>query len=390
MHAQLAKIPAIKGRFLACTIDSLARSLVCRWRTLAREIEPDLDLAPSPGFATICRAAALLIQKRCVSSWLKARYPVVVVDELQDCRGDHLCIVQVLSSCCHVIAAADGFQDLNSTGENPAVEWLRASGGKQTILTGNRRTRDQVLLKAAECLRSSQDCGDILGRCLSPALNANVAAGAVARTLFFKKPRNAVILTPAGPAKNKWVSAVLERLSSKPIMPRGVPSEIGPFLLNWEANVEEEKTELKTKLGDMSGGINLRDIEIRCSDNSGALQDLYRWATRKFHVRGQTEFSESELGAALERISQSRRSFLPTASFGRTRAMTVHQAKNREFEAVIVLWPFAVGGDLDSQRRRLYNALTRAQKWAAVIVQESPDPNESRLAKSPFSKTPNS
>ena len=70
--------------------------------------------------------------------------------------------------------------------------------------------------------------------------------------------------------------------------------------------------------------------------------------------------------------------------------MTIHQAKNREFEAVIVLWPFAVGGTLESQRRSLYNALTRAQRWAVVIVQDNPGPNESRLAKPPFSKTPKS
>ncbi len=67
--------------------------------------------------------------------------------------------------------------------------------------------------------------------------------------------------------------------------------------------------------------------------------------------------------------------------------MTINQAKNREFEGVIVLWPFAVGGDLESQRRRLYNALTRAQKWAIVIVQDVPN-KTSRLAGSPFSKPP--
>jgi hypothetical protein len=65
--------------------------------------------------------------------------------------------------------------------------------------------------------------------------------------------------------------------------------------------------------------------------------------------------------------------------------MTINQAKNREFEGVFILWPFAVGGNLDSQRRRLYNALTRAQKWAIVIVQDVPN-KTSRLAGRPFSK----
>jgi superfamily I DNA/RNA helicase len=54
--------------------------------------------------------------------------------------------------------------------------------------------------------------------------------------------------------------------------------------------------------------------------------------------------------------------------------MTIHQAKNREFDGVIVLWPFTVGGNIESQRRLLYNALTRAQKWAIVIVQDNQIP----------------
>jgi hypothetical protein len=65
--------------------------------------------------------------------------------------------------------------------------------------------------------------------------------------------------------------------------------------------------------------------------------------------------------------------------------MTINQAKNREFEGVIILWPFAVAGDLESLRRRLYNGLTRAQKWTVVMVQENTK-GSSRLSLPPFSK----
>jgi len=34
-------------------------------------------------------------------------------------------------------------------------------------------------------------------------------------------------------------------------------------------------------------------------------------------------------------------------------AMTVQQAKNREFDGVVVLWPFQVGGDAEHKRRLL-------------------------------------
>jgi superfamily I DNA/RNA helicase len=59
--------------------------------------------------------------------------------------------------------------------------------------------------------------------------------------------------------------------------------------------------------------------------------------------------------------------------------MTIHQAKNREFDSVIVLWPYEVAGVVDRQRRLLYNAITRAQRQAVVVVQ-----NPARLQQPPF------
>jgi DNA helicase IV len=50
-------------------------------------------------------------------------------------------------------------------------------------------------------------------------------------------------------------------------------------------------------------------------------------------------------------------------------AMTVQQAKNREFEGVVVIWPYQVGGDIEHKRRLLYNAVTRAKRWCHIIVQ---------------------
>ncbi|TWR52141.1 hypothetical protein FIV41_26660 [Pseudomonas marginalis] len=51
------------------------------------------------------------------------------------------------------------------------------------------------------------------------------------------------------------------------------------------------------------------------------------------------------------------------------RALTVHGAKNREFDLVIVLWPAAIRGNDEQQRRLLYNAITRAKQQCLVLVQ---------------------
>jgi hypothetical protein len=153
MHSRLTKLAALRGRFIVSTVDSLARSIVWRWRTLARDIEPQLDFSGAVDFDMVCRVAANLLRRQTVFGWFCIRYPIVVVDEFQDCKSDRLCIIQAIESCCHVIAAADEYQDLQPDGSNAAVAWLHASAGKQTVLSGNRRTKQAVLLQAAGQLR---------------------------------------------------------------------------------------------------------------------------------------------------------------------------------------------------------------------------------------------
>jgi superfamily I DNA/RNA helicase len=62
--------------------------------------------------------------------------------------------------------------------------------------------------------------------------------------------------------------------------------------------------------------------------------------------------------------------------------MTIHQAKNREFDSVVVLWPYQASGSDERLRRLLYNAVTRAKKRVLVVVQ-----NPDRLGKAPFVAT---
>ncbi|MGJ0392698.1 MAG: ATP-binding domain-containing protein [Methylocystis sp.] len=50
--------------------------------------------------------------------------------------------------------------------------------------------------------------------------------------------------------------------------------------------------------------------------------------------------------------------------------MTIHQAKNREFDHVVVFWTYQVSGDEEQQRRLLYNAITRARKSCLIILQD--------------------
>jgi hypothetical protein len=48
------------------------------------------------------------------------------------------------------------------------------------------------------------------------------------------------------------------------------------------------------------------------------------------------QLSSGEMTTTIERVLQFRRAFLPTACLGSIRAMTINEAKNREFEGVII------------------------------------------------------
>jgi hypothetical protein len=74
------------------------------------------------------------------------------------------------------------------------------------------------------------------------------AAGHIARTVCWKKPKDAVILTPTGPEKSPFVHDVVARLTSKPIKPKGITKDVGPFRIIWESKFGEEKAAVLKKL----------------------------------------------------------------------------------------------------------------------------------------------
>lgn len=102
------------------------------------------------------------------------------------------------------------------------------------------------------------------------------------------------------------------------------------------------------------------------------------WMNTQKRVRSKETFSKIEIEKNIKQAF-SRKRRLPRADENNWRGMTVHGAKNREFDNVIVLWPAAVVGSDDHRRRLLYNAITRAKQRCLVLVQA-----KSCLNKPPF------
>jgi superfamily I DNA/RNA helicase len=95
-------------------------------------------------------------------------------------------------------------------------------------------------------------------------------------------------------------------------------------------------------------------------------------------AKGVTSFSGASIAAIFDRHLTSTRHFTRRTSRGRL-AMTIHQAKNREFDRVAIVWPFKIPPSADDRRRLLYNAVTRARLSCVIVVQ-----NASLQSEAPF------
>jgi hypothetical protein len=153
----------------------------------------------------------------------------------------------------------------------------------------------------------------------------------------------------------------------------------GPYAVRWERSDDDETDALLAGFR-LSVGASLSDTiaALRRLPAPGIVRETIGWARRQAYAAGVTRFEQAEVAAVVRRQVALRRHHV-AGDQATLVAMTVQQAKNREFEGVVVLWPYQVGGDAEHKRRLLYNAITRARRWCTVIVQ-----SEEMLAVPPF------
>ncbi len=360
------------------TVDRFAWELVSRWRSKLRDLGHQWPAEFE--YDATCDAAALLLTEPVVADWVNHRFPLALIDEFQDCRAGRLGIAQGLATRADLLVAADGFQDLSATGTSPAVDWL-ASTAEVEDLTTVHRTSDSGLLAAAHALRNGEPVQNKGNAKFFPAQNANVAASFLARGIAWSGGKEVVVISPTTAEKSAFVTDVLKRLAAKPFKQKDGRG-FGPYAVEWERSRESLEAELCARLQLADDTIvNVTAPAFSVGPKLPGQSDVEQWIERQRRVRGQVVFSCGELRVAVHRSLQYLRS-QPGRRSG-LRVMTVHQAKNREFENVLILWPVQVPSDVEAQRRLLYNALTRAKNLATVIVQD-PAPAKSRLQLAPF------
>jgi hypothetical protein len=371
---RLREIPGLRGRHSCVTVDRFAWELCRRWRSLRRaQGQPDLL---ERQYNETCEAAAVLMEEREVRSWVARSYPQIIIDEAQDLNPGRLRIFQALELDVAMLVAADEFQCLiDALRPNPAIAWLEGRC-QPRVLNVQRRTEQVDLIAGAHAVRAGQTvaAGPNL-RLLSGAGRApyNLAATCVANAIAWNGGADIAVITPS--KRGDFATSVVARVGSGPLGQH----QNGPFDIHWEQSDDEAARHEAANLNlPEDGGLHSTLAALSDANAHPAVAMCRDWIHRKHRLTGQTVFATDVVRAQLAECFARHRRFA-RHDLRRLKAMTVHQAKNREFEGVIILWPYTVAGDAEQQRRLLYNGITRAKHWCTIVVQ-----NQSMLNRAPF------
>ena len=360
LEERLGMLQDLKGKTECTTIDSFAWRLVRRWRSLAAALG-FANVEPTE-YERVCEAAGALAQIKEVHNWVAATFPILIVDEAQDMTVNRLGMVAGLANRLEVFVAADEFQCLSEElRPNPACAWLNQVCAPEE-LTYPRRTNVDELLNAARAIRAGEAPKSGKFFMVAPTPNAPLAGAWINSNLcWYGGGKRVAIITPTHGTFAK--SALAWAAANK------TKKGAGPYNVDWEHSEAKAAAEyLATiQLADQSDSISIAAVLAAAGDARTA-RDVTEWLDIQRRTRAKVQFTSDEVvnlvGQSFSQRRQSRRSDVRG-----WKGMTVHGAKNREFDNVIVIWPAAVGGSDDQKRRLLYNAVTRAKERCIVLVQ---------------------
>jgi hypothetical protein len=363
LDSRLREIDGLGGRYQAVTVDSFAWRLAQRWRRLAASIGHAIP--PEDQYDDTCALAATLLTRPAVKSWVAVSYPLILVDEAQDLSAERSAMVEQAATSTHVVLAYDEFQCLNpALRPTPILAWLR-DVCRTVSLAECRRTDDAELLAAARAVRAGQAVNQI-GRHFKVMVTPgrpNFAAACLANFIAWRGGGRVAVLTPSrrGGFADSIVNLVCTRSLGK--------QRNGPYPIAWESSDESERRDLWQKLV-VPDRCSIADAlaALEAHATAHAVKATVKWIARQKRVLGVDTITADEIRRQIDRTFAMRRRH-SASEHGEFVAMTVQQAKNREFEHVVVIWPYTIPNDNEQKRRLLYNAVTRARRSCLVLVQ---------------------
>jgi len=316
-----------------------------------------------------------VLEKKAVRKSIAASYPLVIIDEFQDCDGFLLQIIKSLSQMSQLIVAADPFQRLEIEKDTcdgticDAVEWLKKAGNI-VPLDGCERTKEKQLLNTAEALRTGipkPNCVTVK-KCDGPGLASFAIAQAIGGW-GWGKYSNTVIITPVTEAKSKFVAGALKSLQKE----LGKTEKFGPYPFSWEQTEDGQLENVCELLPDANKVPDLicREelLRFQCSGDR-TVSEVCKAGYKVARLRGIDGLSKAELKDMARKRIHAKMAYCAGGRRDRI-VLTVHGAKNQEFDYVFILWPLALKNDQLYQRKLLYNAVTRASKNAMILAENN-------------------
>jgi len=115
--------------------------------------------------------------------------------------------------------------------------------------------------------------------------------------------------------------------------------------------------------------LNKLDLKELKAKNNFILNRCCEKGLKKMTLRNVEEVSYDDFTYTLNQFIHTHDNFYRKERDSKLIVTTIHGAKNREFDTVIILWPYEVSGNTLYKRKLLYNAITRAKMNAIIIVQ---------------------
>jgi len=367
------------------TIDGFALSILNRWRTALgysrpiHAVDGDVDFIDSifgtnADFVRVLTSATKLFESPTIRRVISESYPLILIDEFQDCCGPLLNFVKALAECSTLLLAADDFQLLNPEVEGcPAIEWVKALEERAIAiveeLTLCHRTSKQEILEAARCLRNGERSNNktvSVVSCPNPKMAAWKIVDALLLKFYMKDWDGSCAII--FPSNDNYIKDVMDSCSAY------AQNYNRPPLTFFKEMSQDQHVQLVLK------DIGFEEKRAQCIYSCDTLnptgQQVIECVREQVKLRGLPDVTEKIVVSYAERIVHRHRSYSPKEP--KRVLVTVHGAKNREFDNVIVLWPYRVREEM--KRRLLYNAITRARKHCMVLLQLKPKDAESDSA----------
>lgn len=222
LSESVRRVPGLVGRIECSTIDSFAWRLVRRWRGLLEAL--GVNPIAEEDYDGQCAAAATLLERPEVGSWVAASFPIVLVDEAQDLKPERLSMVAALSAVTELLIAADEFQCLDpALRPNPMVTWLHGIC-RPRVLDVVHRTRVQGLLDAATAIRAGNPPSSQGGFRIIASRGPNMAPSLVSNAIGWGRPVGGTlaIITPS--RAGNFASTVVTRVGERANIRGSVPT----------------------------------------------------------------------------------------------------------------------------------------------------------------------